>query len=53
MKVGNAQVSLQHANFIINKGNATARDVISLIEKVRKKVEGKFAISLELELEVI
>ncbi len=53
MKVGNAQVSLQHANFIINKGNATARDVISLIEKVRKKVEDKFAISLELELEVI
>jgi UDP-N-acetylmuramate dehydrogenase len=34
MKVGNAQVSLQHANFIINKGNATARDVISLIEKI-------------------
>lgn len=53
MKVGNAQVSLQHANFIINKGNATARDVISLIEKVRKKVEDRFAISLELELEVI
>ena len=53
MKVGNAQVSLQHANFIINKGNATARDVISLIEKIRKKVEDKFAISLELELEVI
>jgi len=53
MKVGNAQISLQHANFIINKGNATARDVISLIEKVRKKVEDKFAISLELELEVI
>jgi len=53
MKVGNAQVSLQHANFIINKGNATARDVISLIEKVRKKVEDKFTISLELEVEVI
>lgn len=53
MKVGNAQVSLQHANFIINKGNATARDVINLIEKVRKKVKDKFAISLELELEVI
>ena len=53
MKVGNAQVSLQHANFIINKGNATARDVISLIEKVREKVEDRFAISLELELEVI
>lgn len=53
MKVGNAQVSLQHANFIINKGNATARDVISLIEEVRKKVEDKFDISLELELEVI
>jgi len=53
MKVGNAQVSLQHANFIINKGNATARDVISLIEKIKKKVEGKFGISLQPELEII
>ncbi len=53
MKVGNAQVSLQHANFIINKGNATAQDVISLIDEIRKKVEDKFSISLELELEVI
>jgi len=53
MKVGNAQVSLQHANFIINKGNATARDVISLIEKVKKRVEDKFGISLDQELEII
>ena len=53
MKVGNAQVSLQHANFIINKGNATARDVITLIEKIKKRVEDKFNISLDQELEII
>ena len=53
MKVGNAQVSLQHANFIINKGNATARDVITLIEKIKKRVEDKFNISLDQESEII
>jgi len=53
MKAGNAQVSLQHANFIINKGNATARDVINLIERMKERVKDKFGISLELELEII
>ncbi len=53
MKVGGAQVSLQHANFIINKGNATARDVLRLIQEIKGKVKDKFNISLEPELEII
>ncbi|RLE13591.1 UDP-N-acetylenolpyruvoylglucosamine reductase, partial [Candidatus Aerophobetes bacterium] len=36
MRVGDAQVSFQHGNFIINKGKAKAQDIILLIEKVRE-----------------
>lgn len=48
--VGEASVSDMHANFIVNKGNARARDVLELIEKVRKEVEGKTGIHLECEV---
>ncbi len=53
MKIGDAQVSLQHANFIINKGNATARDVLRLVQKIKRKVKDRFDISLEPELEIV
>ena len=53
MKVGDAQVSFQHGNFIINKGKAQAQDIIELIEKVREKVREKFNINLEPEVEII
>ena len=53
MKIGDAQVSLQHANFIINRGNATARDVLRLVQKIERKVKDKFNISLEPELEIV
>ena len=48
--VGDAQVSEKHANFIVNKGNASAQDVREVIAKVRKKVEEKFNILLEPEV---
>ncbi|MGB2661305.1 MAG: UDP-N-acetylmuramate dehydrogenase [Candidatus Omnitrophota bacterium] len=51
--VGDAQVSQMHANFIVNSGNATARDVIVLIEEVRQQVFEKFSIALELEIEIL
>jgi len=53
MRVGDAQVSIQHANFIINKGNATARDTIRLIDMVRERVKASSGITLEPELEII
>ena len=53
MRVGDAQVSIQHANFIINKGNATARDIIKLIDMVRERVKASSGITLEPELEII
>lgn len=47
---GQAQVSLLHANFIINLGGATAADVRRLIERVRRRVEEQAGICLELEI---
>ena len=51
--IGGAQVSLKHAGFIINKGNATAQDIIDLIDYVIKVVYEKFGKILELEVEII
>ncbi len=53
MRVGDAQVSTQHANFIVNKGEAAARDVIELIDMVRERVKANSGITLEPELEII
>jgi len=53
MRIGDAEVSSHHANFIINKGKATAEDIIRLIEGVQKKVKEKFGIIMETELEII
>lgn len=53
MRVGDAQVSFQHGNFIINRGEATAQDIIQLIEKIKRRVKERFNINLELEVEII
>ena len=50
LSVGDAQVSEKHANFIINRGNATACDIHSLMEKVRAQVFEKFQIQLVSEV---
>lgn len=50
MHVGDAWVSDIHANFIVNKGKATASDVVQLIEKIRKKVRDQFGVTLEEEI---
>jgi UDP-N-acetylmuramate dehydrogenase len=51
--VGDACVSMKHANFIVNQGHASARDVLSLIRKVRARVARKTGIKLELELKLV
>lgn len=53
VSVGGAQVSELHGGFIINKGNATATDIIQLMELVQKKVYEKFGVSLEPEVRII
>jgi len=49
-RVADAQISPQHANFIVNKGAATADDVVQLIKVVKREVEKKFGIELEEEI---
>lgn len=51
--VGDAQVSDKHANFIVNQGNASAKDVLALIRKVRAQVARTTGVKLELELKVV
>jgi UDP-N-acetylmuramate dehydrogenase len=51
--VGGAQVSLVHANFIVNTGGAKASDVLALIEKIRERVKAAEDLDLELEIKVI
>ena len=48
--VGDAGVSLKHANFIVNKGNAKAEDVLKVIEHVVREVKYKTGIELETEI---
>jgi len=51
--IGGGQVSTMHANYFINKGNATASDMLKLIEHVRKTVAKKTGVELQLECKVI
>ena len=51
--IGDAYVSEKHAGFIVNKGNATAKDLLELVEYVKKKVYEKFNIQIQLEIEVM
>lgn len=52
-QVGDAQVSEKHCGFVINKGNATAADVLKLIENVREKVQEQFGVTLEPEVKFL
>ena len=47
--INGAEVSNKHANFIINKGNATGKDIINLIEKIQKEIKEQENIELRLE----
>lgn len=52
-KVGEAEVSTKHAGFIINKGNATAKDVLTLVQIVKAKVYERFNENIELEVVIM
>ncbi len=53
LSVGDAQVSEKHCGFIVNKGNATSEDVLSLIEKVSKTVLEKTGYHIEPEVRIL
>ena len=52
-KIGGAEVSTKHAGFVVNTGNATSKDILSLIEYIQEKVYEKFNIKIEPEVQII
>jgi len=53
MRIGDAEVSTKHGNFIVNRGHASAADVIGLIHKVRRMIKQKTGVRLDLELKIV
>ena len=50
---GDAIISQKHCNFFVNNGNAKSSDIESLINKVKKRVQEKTGIDLELEIKIV
>ena len=50
LRVGGAEISRRHANFIVNRGSARAQDVRRLIEQVCSEVESRFSVRLQTEV---
>ena len=53
MRIGQAEISRVHANFFVNLGGATARQVRALIDRAREAVRVKFDVALELEIQFV
>jgi UDP-N-acetylmuramate dehydrogenase len=52
-RVGDAEVSMKHANFMVNRGQASAADVLALIAKVRSSIRRRAGVRLDLELKIV
>ena len=52
-RIGGAEISSMHANFMVNHENATASDVYRLIRPAQQKVKEQSGIKLELEIELL
>ncbi len=53
MTIGGAQISEKHCGFIINKGNATAKDIYNLIDYIQRAVYERFGVKLETEIKLM
>ncbi|MGI6711634.1 MAG: UDP-N-acetylmuramate dehydrogenase [Bacillota bacterium] len=53
LRCGDAEVSLKHANFIVNHGEASAKDVLTIVDELCKRVREKFNTQLEMEIRII
>lgn len=53
LKIGDAQISQKHCNFMINNNKASAQDLIDLSTKVKKEVKKKCGVNLEMEIKII
>lgn len=52
-KIGGAEVSTLHAGFVINSGDATSKDILDLIEYIKKSVKEEYGVELEPEVKII
>ena len=52
-RVGDAEVSMKHANFMVNRGQASAADVMALIRNVRSEIRRRAGVRLDLELKIV
>ena len=52
-RLNGAEISAKHANFIVNRGGATAADITGLMDMTRERVQGQFGITLEPEIRVM
>jgi UDP-N-acetylmuramate dehydrogenase len=52
-QIGGAKISEMHGNFIVNAGNATAKDVLDLIQYIKDKILHLYGIKMETEVEII
>ncbi|ALZ60305.1 UDP-N-acetylenolpyruvoylglucosamine reductase [Bacillus cereus] len=52
-RIGGAQISKMHGNFIVNTGGASAQDVLSLIELIKHTIKDKFDVDMHTEVEII
>jgi UDP-N-acetylmuramate dehydrogenase len=52
-RIGGAEVSTMHANFIVNKGEATSKDILELVEEVKRAVKEKTGLELEMEIRYV
>lgn len=52
-RIGGAEISAKHANFIVNRNNATCSDVLALADLIKNKVRENYNVPLEMEIKVI
>lgn len=52
-QIGGAKISEMHGNFIVNAGGASAKDVLDLIDHVKKTIREKYEIDMHTEVEII
>jgi UDP-N-acetylmuramate dehydrogenase len=52
-RLNGAEISAKHANFIVNRGGATAADILALMDMTRERVQGHFGIALEPEIRIM
>ena len=52
-RIGDAEISIKHANFIVNHGQASSQDILKLIKLIKSKVKQQFNVNLQLEVKLL